>query len=900
MYILGLFSWAASEIWGKAREVFFMLDMVPYSLIDNVYNLFYEVSTQNLITETVVNQVLSNVYVLVGIFAFFRIALLLINSIINPDALNKEGVGLSRIFVNTIIMLVLLVFTPTLFSMSRTFAKEVVEGNYIQKLFINVDDSKNIAEPGDEMQRISIAAVLTLDEAVENDKTYQSGKTEKAIQCLNNVNSIGENDTSTEAAKLGEGSKECMDNGKVKWSKVASYNSAKTNTNDGKVYVYSYKPLVLTVTGWVIVYVLLSFTFDVAKRVIELAILEIVSPLFIATIVDPKSMQNGPFKRWLKTLGNSYASLFLRVAAISIMLLCVKLLSYWKPSANVGAFGKLIILIAFLIFIKQLPKWFSNMLGMDGDGTGLGSLGIGKKIGGAALIGGVATKAGHALAGQAAGSAANAHYARKANRFRRKQNGETINSRGHRAGKDAASSVNGMKKIGAYTGGYVKSMLGKQNAKENFGNMIRGKKDNIVGGFGAMVTGGMAGLKAGWNGSDLKDVTGKVKANAKGFFGEIAPDYKSPITRFDEAINKVGQNLINKVNDPFELQGREKEVKGIEKTTDMYDDVLYKEKDGRRMRDKKLVPKDASEIQEMCSELNKPRTITDASGNVIDKTFNFDSTSMASVSGALVQGRIDAGVIDGSSIKVSDDGRKVTYLNSEGKTIEESSTEYCKKNHIYNTYGEQELLAQTKEAGYTKASQYQNNEQAIAEANKTAAIANNQIMQFQANVKTTMGDDALQLIKTLDNSLKEIAFVQKEIGAAQKAGQEETELQLNRLKEAKEKARDKIMTNINAVFPPGTAEGYLSAYNVRQESIVEADARNKENKEIKTIIETSIKLDGNDSVYHVKDKSTNEEFNLLEDTTKTEYGVNLMNQSLTKAQEDAKKTLEKMKPSQNN
>ena len=874
------------NLWGEIRELCLRLDMVAFSFIDNIYSLFNAIASESLITNTVIKQVLNNVYVLVGIFAFFRIAMLLINSIINPDALNKQGAGLSKIFVNTVIMLVLLVFTPTLFQMSRDFASAVVSGNYVQKLFINVNDSENIIEPGKEMQRIAIGAVITKEDGI----TCGDGSSDcdKAVQCLNNINGVDP-----------QGDKECVTEKGVAWGKLADYNGVREKVDGDKVYVYNYKLLVLTIVGWLITYVLLSFTFDVAKRMIELAVLEIVSPLFIATIVDPKSMQSGPFKKWLKTLGNSYASLFLRIAAISIMLLCVRLLSKWKPSAEVGGVGKLIILIAFLIFVKQLPKWFSNMLGMDGDGTGLGDLGIGKKIGGAALIGGAATKAGHALAGQVAGSAANAYYARKANRLRRKQNGETINSRGHRAGKDAASSVNGMKKIGAYTGGYVKSMLGKQNAKENFGNMIRGKKDNIVGGLGAMVTGGMAGLKTGWNGSDLKDVIGKVKANAKGFFGEIAPDYKSPTTRFDEAINKGGQNLINKVNDPFELQGREKEVKGIEKTTDMYDDVLYKEKDGRRMRDKKLVPKDASEIQEMCSELNKPRTITDASGNVIDKTFNFDSTSMASVSGALVQGRIDAGMIDGSSIKVSDDGRKVMYLNSEGKTIEESSTEYCKKNHIYNTYGEQELLAQTKEAGYTKASQYQNNEQAIAEANKTAAIANNQIMQFQADVKTTMGDDALQLIKTLDNSLKEIAFVQKEIGAARKAGQEATELQLNRLNDA-EKARDNIMTNINAVFPPGTAEGYLSAYNVRQESIVEADARNEENKEIKTIIETSIKLDGNDSVYHVKDKSTNEEFNLLEDTTKTEYGVNLMNQSLTKAQEDAKKTLEKMKPSQNN
>lgn len=554
MYILGLFSWAASEIWGKVREVFFMLDMVPYSLIDNVYNLFYEVSTQNLITETVVNQVLSNVYVLVGIFAFFRIALLLINSIINPDALNKEGVGLSRIFVNTIIMLVLLVFTPTLFSMSRTFAKEVVEGNYIQKLFINVGDSKNIAEPGDEMQRISIAAVLTLDEAVENDKTYQSGKTEKAIQCLNNVNSIGENDTSTEAAKLGEGSKECMDNGKVKWSKVASYNSAKTNTNDGKVYVYSYKPLVLTVTGWVIVYVLLSFTFDVAKRVIELAILEIVSPIFIATIVDPKSMQNGPFKRWLKTLGNSYASLFLRVAAISIMLLCVKLLSYWKPSANVGAFGKLIILIAFLIFIKQLPKWFSNMLGMDGDGTGLGSLGIGKKIGGAALIGGAATTLGHGLAGNVATGLGNARAGWQDNHNRKKQAYENGLSKG--IGKKARQArQNWYNNQGLSDATYAQKRKALNQARRSArkdADVTAGKQIARVAGGAAI--GGIEGFIAGAKADSLKSAISNARGKIGTLKGEsIGLNTDTSLKRAGKWVENLYETAGNKVyGDPVQ------------------------------------------------------------------------------------------------------------------------------------------------------------------------------------------------------------------------------------------------------------------------------------------------------------------------------------------------------------
>lgn len=396
------------NLWGEIRELCLRLDMVAFSFIDNIYSLFNAIASESLITNTVIKQVLNNVYVLVGIFAFFRIAMLLINSIINPDALNKQGTGLSKIFVNTVIMLVLLVFTPTLFQMSRDFASAVVNGNYVQKLFINVNDSE-ILKPEKEMQRIAIGAVITKEDRI----TCGDGSSDcdKAVQCLNNINGVDP-----------QGDKECVTKKGVAWGKLADYNGVREKVDGDKVYVYNYRPLVLTIVGWLITYVLLSFTFDVAKRMIELAVLEIVSPLFIATIVDPKSMQSGPFKKWLKTLGNSYASLFLRIAAISIMLLCVRLLSYWKPSAEVGAFGKLIILIAFLIFVKQLPKWFSNMLGMDGDGTGLGSLGIGKKIGGAALIGGAATTLGHGLSGGAAAAAGNAFAAARDNRINRKKN----------------------------------------------------------------------------------------------------------------------------------------------------------------------------------------------------------------------------------------------------------------------------------------------------------------------------------------------------------------------------------------------------------------------------------------------------------------------------------------------
>ena len=529
------------NLWGEIRELCLRLDMVAFSFIDNIYSLFNAIASESLITNTVIKQVLNNVYVLVGIFAFFRIAMLLINSIINPDALNKQGAGLSKIFVNTVIMLVLLVFTPTLFQMSRDFASAVVSGNYVQKLFINVNDSENIIEPGKEMQRIAIGTVITKEDGI----TCGDGSSDcdKAVQCLNNINGVDP-----------QGDKECVTKKGVAWGKLADYNGVREKVDGDKVYVYNYKLLVLTVVGWLITYVLLSFTFDVAKRMIELAVLEIVSPLFIATIVDPKSMQSGPFKKWLKTLGNSYASLFLRIAAISIMLLCVRLLSYWKPSAEVGAFGKLIILIAFLIFVKQLPKWFSNMLGMDGDGTGLGSLGIGKKIGGAALIGGAATTLGHGLAGNVATGLGNARAGWQDNHNRKKQAYENGLSKG--IGKKARQArQNWYNNQGLSEATYAKKRKALNQARRSArkdADVTAGKQIARV--VGGAAIGGIEGFIAGAKADSLKSAISNARGKIGTLKGEsIGLNTDTSLKRAGKWVENLYETAGNKVyGDPVQ------------------------------------------------------------------------------------------------------------------------------------------------------------------------------------------------------------------------------------------------------------------------------------------------------------------------------------------------------------
>lgn len=388
------------------RSIALGLDSVAFSLLGSIYGLFSTIASLSLIDEKTVNSIINNMYVVVGIFAFFRIAVLLINAMITPDALAKQGAGLSKIAVNTVIMIVLLVFTPTLFELSRDVSKKIVDGHYVEKVFLNTDT--NDANPSNAMERIAVGALITVNDQFLDTSEESKGKLvpnsdctgdcEKAVYCLQDINGINyETDDNGDYVLDENGKKkkafkgDCLDDNEgIIWSKLSDYNAVTKK----KTYVYNYKYFILTIVGWVMAYVLLSFTFDVAKRMVELAILEILAPLFIATIVDPKSMQSGAFKKWLKTLGSSYVSLFIRQASVAIMLLCAKLLMAWTPTenANIGFFGKLIILLGVLIFVKGFPKWISNMVGLDGE-AGLGGLSLKKKLASAALVGGAIQKA---------------------------------------------------------------------------------------------------------------------------------------------------------------------------------------------------------------------------------------------------------------------------------------------------------------------------------------------------------------------------------------------------------------------------------------------------------------------------------------------------------------------------
>ena len=68
-----LFSWLS-----PLRAICMAIDGVAYSLLDNAYDIVIKLSEAELLKHSTIKSLTSNLYILVGVVAFFRLALVLV------------------------------------------------------------------------------------------------------------------------------------------------------------------------------------------------------------------------------------------------------------------------------------------------------------------------------------------------------------------------------------------------------------------------------------------------------------------------------------------------------------------------------------------------------------------------------------------------------------------------------------------------------------------------------------------------------------------------------------------------------------------------------------------------------------------------------------------------------
>lgn len=335
-----------SSWFNPLRNIFLFFDSIAFSLLDNVFNLFVVFAENQVFSENSINSMIDSIYVLVGLISFFRLAMLLVNSIIDPDKLLEKKQGLSGIFGRVIAMIILLIISPLIFRTLNEFQGKIVRSNIIFRTILNsaagdvASNSNNnnfansyFVNAGKTMQKIVATSLIKPEDDYFNDG--EAG----VIKFLGDANGVSKLDEYVNS--------DC--NSKCKDAMERYYNTVNTKdklslldlqkyigsgekivnkvTNEKEtVYFYEYLSIITTICAGFLTYVILSWSIDIAVRSVELAVLRVVSPLFIATIVDPKSTADGGyFNNWLKRYMHTYADLFLKLAIIAVAILLISL-----------------------------------------------------------------------------------------------------------------------------------------------------------------------------------------------------------------------------------------------------------------------------------------------------------------------------------------------------------------------------------------------------------------------------------------------------------------------------------------------------------------------------------------------------------------------------------------------
>ena len=381
-----------------------ILDSIGYFFLNGIFNIFFTIANASFFQGDVIDTFYSRIQMILGIFMIFRLTITFLQIIVNPDLFKDKQKGAASLVKRIAIMLILLsVIVPIdipntdnnplneqiknngiLFGLLYQFQNSVVEDNILGKLILGSKTASTTSNSGglqlNGMQ--NVGDVITSDIAKAfitptlNDgyDDITAANYEKAAACPDIVGPYF-NPLVTSESLLDHINDTC-------------------NAN-GETYAFSYTGFGGVVVAIVMTIIIIGFTLDVAVRAIKLALLRLIAPVPIISYISPGQEKDGAFGNWVKTLTSTYLSLFIRLIIIYFGIYLIILLRdgdlvTWVHTSNALTTGlaNIFIIIGILVFMKEAPKFFQDMLGIKGDGKLFS--GIGTMLGAAALTGGLA------------------------------------------------------------------------------------------------------------------------------------------------------------------------------------------------------------------------------------------------------------------------------------------------------------------------------------------------------------------------------------------------------------------------------------------------------------------------------------------------------------------------------
>jgi len=361
---INILTWFLLGGWKFVLRTFgFWIDTNLVKIIGKIYTYFMQLLEGKMFTDEVISELMRNVYVFIGIIMFFRLMMIVIKYVVNPDLVNDAKLGVNSLIKRVVIGMCGILFFPTIFDVAMEFQSNVVKDQLIQQIVI----PKSMLD----------AVMKKVDRGGEYIGTY----------VLAGFISPGENASNQTKKEY----KQAVENGDL--------SSINTLDKDGwldNTYEYDYFFLISTLCLGYVLYLMIKYCLDVATRFFRLLMYQMLAPIAMIEYMINGS-DDGVFKSWRTGVLGTYFMLFIRMIAIWFVVFVMVLMSD-KTSHSAGTLLatddfllKALIIIALLGFLMDLPKLIGQVFGLDLEQES-GAGGILKQVGGmlkTAAIGGL-------------------------------------------------------------------------------------------------------------------------------------------------------------------------------------------------------------------------------------------------------------------------------------------------------------------------------------------------------------------------------------------------------------------------------------------------------------------------------------------------------------------------------
>lgn len=388
------------------RHFAFFIDNAIYSFIPKLYKIIIYLANVNITSagSVTLSSLMSRLYILIGVFMLFKLSFSILKYIVDPDSFGDKSKGFTGILKRILIALVLLVLTPTIFSKMYELQGMILSNNVIPNLILGTKEipveidseiggTSSLESAAKDVQFLMFAPFFSID---YNNSGLSSCRPDDNFPL---TNLIGTRDM----VLARDGACFEMFANKAEQDKTFVLESFfKTSPTDdpgnnyviderdftafgrlvewqvGNNYAINYIPIISTIFGGYMVFLLLSFCIDIAGRAIRLMFIQILSPVAIISSVDPSSStQSDKLKDWVKEYLKVYASLFLRLAVIYLAIVLVKIISesVLAPNANIyydsslnnsdaNSYVYVFLILAIFQVAKKLPELIEKAFGI--------------------------------------------------------------------------------------------------------------------------------------------------------------------------------------------------------------------------------------------------------------------------------------------------------------------------------------------------------------------------------------------------------------------------------------------------------------------------------------------------------------------------------------------------------